>query len=385
MSNPNGLRELHITGFASLADVRLELSRTTVLVGANGSGKSNLLRALKMAPLIRTASLQRFVADVGGAAALLHYGPKHTPSLRLSLEFADDRGPVRYEAELSYAAGDRLAFKEETVLDHPAAADKAIESSLGEGHWESELGDSNGQPTGVQRASWWIARMNFFHFHDTSATSSLRPHARVEDDQYLRSDGSNLAAYLLRLANSTEHADASAWRRINHLVRRIAPAVKELAPTAVNGTAARLDWIDDRDERFGVHQLSDGTLRAISLITALGQPTERLPKFITIDEPELGLHPAAIAVLAELAHAVAPHTQVLFATQSTALLDHFDPADIVVAERRNGATEFQRLDGDALERWLEDYSMGQIFTKGVLGGVPSPVGYPHSSDSIRLS
>ena len=169
---------------------------------------------------------------------------------------------------------------------------------------------------------------------------------------------------------SEDEARGKAWRRINRFINRIAPAVKELAPTLVNGTSVRLDWIDDQDERFGAHQLSDGTLRAIALITALAQPTEQLPKFMSIDEPELGLHPAAIRVLAELARSVSRHTQVLFATQSTAFLDHFEPAEVVVVERESGTSTLRQLNEDDLASWLEDYTLSEVFDKGVIGGRP---------------
>jgi predicted ATPase len=162
------------------------------------------------------------------------------------------------------------------------------------------------------------------------------------------------------------------WRRINRLVHKIAPCIKELAPTPMgkNDDYVRLDWIDDQNERFGVHQLSDGSLRAIALITALAQPTKQLPKFIGIDEPELGLHPTAISVLIELARSVSHHTQVFFATQSTAFLDHFEPDEVIVTERKNGATKLKNLSTIELKKWLADYSLSEIFNKGVIGGRP---------------
>lgn len=80
------LERIHIEGFGSLADVTLEPGRLTGLIGANGSGKSNLLRALKMVPLMRTGSLQRFVGEAGGASALLHYGPKRTQTITIELD-----------------------------------------------------------------------------------------------------------------------------------------------------------------------------------------------------------------------------------------------------------------------------------------------------------
>lgn len=367
----DGLAEIHIEGFCSLERVRLCPGRLTVLIGPNGSGKSNLLRALRMVPLMRTASLQRFVAESGGASALLHYGPKRTQTVNVSLTFAQDARSNTYRARLGFAAGDRLMYLDEQVGYRPDPEAEEQSVSLGAGHWESQLRSERAHDdTTARTVGYWLSQLTFFHFHDTSVTSALRTYARAEDDRFLRSDGSNLAAYLHRLSVSEDSADHKAWMRINLFVRRVAPVVKELAPTPVHGSSVRLDWIDDQDERFGAHQLSDGTLRAIALITALAQPTARLPKFMSIDEPELGLHPSAIRVLAELARSVSRHTQVFFATQSTAFLDHFDPSEVVVVERESGASKLTRLDEAALEAWLEDYTLAEVFNKGVIGGRP---------------
>ncbi len=363
-----GLERVHITGFGSLSDVTLAPGRLTVLVGANGSGKSNLLRALQMVPLMRTGSLQRFVGESGGASSLLHYGPKRTQAIGVELDFVQNGHRNRYLARLGFAAGDQLMYLDEVVGFAADEAGPMRMTSLGAGHWESKLRDARTSDTTARTVDYWLSQLNFFHFHDTSLTSSLRTNARAEDDRFLRSDGSNLASYLGRLERSEDDADQKAWRRINHFVSRIAPSVKALCPTSIsNGSASvRLDWIDDRDERFGVHQLSDGTLRAIALVTALAQPTARLPRFISIDEPELGLHPAAIRIIAELARSVSSHTQVLFATQSTAFLDHFVPDEVVVVEREAGSSRLVRPDASALQDWLEDYSLSEVFEKGLL-------------------
>ena len=366
----DGLGDIHIKGFTSLADVRLQPGRLTVLIGPNGSGKSNILRALRMIPLMRTGSLQRFVAEAGGAAALLHDGSKRAQTLSVTLDFVHGERRHVYEARLGFAAGDKLMYLDESVGYQPTSDAELRTASLGAGHWESQLRSAMKSDLTARIVNDWLSQMTFFHFHDTSMTSALRMYARAADDQLLRSDGSNLAAYLRRLEQSQDEAEGKAWRRINKLVSRIAPAVKALAPTLVNESSVRLDWLDDQDERFGAHQLSDGTLRAIALITALAQPTAQLPKLMSIDEPELGLHPSAIGVLAELARSVSRHTQVFFATQSTAFLDHFEPAEVIVVEREDGASTLHRLDEAALATWLEDYSLSEIFDKGVIGGRP---------------
>lgn len=366
----DGLCELQVTGFGSLADVSIEFGRLTVLVGPNGAGKSAILRVLRMVALMRTGSLQRFVAEAGGASALLHYGPKRTKACCVRLIFAQGEHRNIYEARLGFAASDKLMFLDESVGYQATLDGELTQTSLGAGHWESELcGAKAGDPT-ARTLNYWLSQLTFFHFHDTSMSAALRTNARAADDQYLRSDGSNLAAYLQRLQQSDEDAQRKAWNRINRFVRRIVPAIKELMPTMVNGSAVRLDWIDDQDERFSAQQLSDGSLRAIALITVLAQPTARLPRFVSIDEPELGLHPAALRVIAELARSVSRHTQLLFATQSTAFLDHFEPSEVVVIEREHGATVLHRLDEAALDSWLEDYSLSEVFDKGVIGGRP---------------
>lgn len=379
-ADADGVQQIHVAGFCSLKDAVLEPGRLTLLIGPNGAGKSNLLQALRLIPLLRTRSLQKYVAGHGYAAALLHYGPKVTEAIRLAVVIKEQGFTYRYKASLAFAPDDSLYFLEE-MLELTDAEGCSSSGTLGSGHRESRLMEVSGsrsepfhsdelpEPQAVAAVNRWLARMTFYHFHDTSAQSKLRTHARREDDRYPRSDGSNLAAYLLRLKESDQDADRKSWQRINRHCRHIAPAIKELDPVAVNGSV-RLDWIDDRDERFGCHQLSDGTLRALALITVLSQPSERLPRLISIDEPELGLHPAAIALIAELCRSISRHTQIVLSTQSTELLDHFAVEEVVVVEREKGETTLKRLSEQDLRLWLEDYSLRDLYAKGVIGGSP---------------
>ncbi|MBD2548228.1 AAA family ATPase [Microcystis elabens FACHB-917] len=367
-ADADGVQQIHVAGFCSLKDVVLEPGRLTLLIGPNGSGKSNLLQVLRLIPLLRTRSLQRYVADQGFGAALLHYGPKTTEAIELAVVIRDQGVTYRYDASLAFAPDDSLYFQTENAVRLNPDATWAI-GSLGGGHRESHLLDEAYRNKTVNAVNEWLGRMTFYHFHDTSSKSKLRTHARREEDRYPRSDGSNLAAYLLRLKDSDEAADRKAWQRINRHCRHIAPAIKQLDPVAVNGSV-RLDWIDDRDERFGCHQLSDGTLRALALITVLSQPTERLPRLISIDEPELGLHPAAIALIAELCRAISRQTQIILSTQSTELLDHFMVDEVIVVEREQGETKLKRLSALDLRLWLEDYSLRELYAKGVIGGTP---------------
>ncbi len=374
---PKALTRIRVEGFRSLREVELRPGRVTVLIGPNGAGKSNLLSFLRMIPLLRTQSLGRFVGESGGASALLHYGPKATPQISLELEFSQQTGDNAYHARLGYAAGDGFVFLDEVVRFRAPGTSGAKSVSLGAGHFETRL-DAAAQEDGNKTAGtlrWLLSRMNFFHFHDTSPTSALRQSARGADHRVLRSDGSNLAAFLYRLSSSEGEEERASWRRITALLRRVAPYVKSLDPEPLHRASPesgsiRLRWTDQRDHVFDVSDLSDGTLRALALITALTQPPETLPVFVCIDEPELGLHPAAVAIFAELVRSVSPRCQVLLATQSPALLDHFTPEEVVVVEQRDGATALTRLDPIALETWLEDYRLSELYDKNILGGRP---------------
>lgn len=367
-----GLRQLVVEGFASLRSVELWPGRMTVLIGPNGSGKSNVLRVFRLLEELRRGALQRFVGSSGGAAALLHYGPKKTKLLKVAVSFGTENRFDGYEAQMEFASGDRLQLVSESLADVRDAENETarLEEPFRTGPWESGLKVARAYLTTAERVDGWLAGMRHFHFHDTSMNAALRTQAKRVDDRELHSDGGNLAALLYRLYSSNAPEEQSALRRIHQLVCRVAPAVRELVPVLDSSDSVRLDWLDDRGERFAVHQLSDGTLRAIALVTALAQPSEWLPKLISIDEPELGLHPAAIQVIADLARSISHRTQVIFATQSMAFLDHFEASEVVVAEREDGATVLRRFDERELASWLEDYSLSEIFEKGVLGGRP---------------
>ena len=128
--------------------------------------------------------------------------------------------------------------------------------------------------------------------------------------------------------------------------------------------------IRNSDKYFDASSLSDGTLRFIGLATLFLQPLEYRPSVILVDEPELGLHPYAITMLASLVNSVSQETQVILSTQSPLILDQFKPEDVLVAERIEGSTHFTRLETDKLSSWLDEYSLGQLWEKNELGGRP---------------
>lgn len=162
------------------------------------------------------------------------------------------------------------------------------------------------------------------------------------------------------------------YQRIVEHIRMVLPQFEdfELEPSIFIGDYISLNWRekDENEYLFGPGQLSDGSLRFIALAALLLQPPETMPDVIIIGEPELGLHPAAIGILAGMIRTASMHSQVILATQSTRLVDEFEPENIIVAERdsRNNSSIFRKLNHDALSEWLSVLESCHQIESGVL-------------------
>jgi predicted ATPase len=197
----------------------------------------------------------------------------------------------------------------------------------------------------------------------------MKKTADLNDNRYLKPDGTNLAAFLYYLREKHD----SSYNLIRKTVQRVAPFFDDfqLEPSKLNSDKIRLEWRNkSTDAYFDASSLSDGTLRFIALATLFLQPEDYRPSVILVDEPELGLHPYAITMLASLVRQASQKTQVILSTQSPQLLDYFQPEDVLVADLVEGGTQFTRLDSVKLDKWLEDYSLGQLWEKNELGGRP---------------
>jgi predicted ATPase len=354
------LKSVVVEGFTSIRSAEIRLRSLNVLVGANGAGKSNFIRALSMLGRIVDRDLGLFVGISGGANALMTADRTAPRLIRLRVE--SDAG--EYQAELVPAAEGALVFSDETIW----VRDTNIVTSLGRGHRESALTAS--EPAWVPAAAPLVETLRgcrVFHFHDTSRTAPVKQQGYIADNRSLKPDAANLAAVLLRLRDG----EPARYQRVVRTIRQVAPFFRdfvlepELAPDRV-----QLRWRQEgTDTDFPADALSDGTLRFICLAALLGQP--ELPGLIVLDEPELGLHPFAIVQLAEMLRAVSRDSQVLLATQSVTLMNQFELEDLIVVDRQEGSSVFERPDPEQLSEWLADYSLGELWEKNMLGGRPS--------------
>jgi predicted ATPase len=302
--------------------------------------------------------LQLYVAEQGGASAILHGGPGRTREIEAKISLSTELGEKEYEFRLSHAAGDTLIFGEE----HWSPTDR------GAGHREAKLIEESER--GDVRAVVILSLLRktvVYQFHNTSSTARMRNKWHVEDGLGLKEDGANLASFLYRLRKEEERY----YRRIVETLRLMLPffADFDLQP---EHDRLLLRWRErGSDVVFTAAQAADGMLRAMALTALLLQPEKNLPNVLILDEPELGLHPYAINVVAGLIRGVATHVQVILATQSVSLIDHFAPEEIVVVERKGAESVFRRLEEAELRDWLAEYSISELWEKNVIGGRPS--------------
>ncbi len=363
------LRRLTLKGFKSIKAIDLELNPLNILIGANGAGKSNLISFFKMLNEMMAGRFQQYIGTSGRAQSLLYFGPKITLQIEAKLEFEVSNGVDTYSVRLFHAAGDTLIFAEEIISFQEINWTFPRTDELGVGHQEAKISEAvREEKTTAKILKYLLDRCRVYHFHDTSSTADVRQSCYVGDNRWLMPDAGNLAALLLRFR---EDDGRKAYQRIVGTIRLIAPFFDDFVLEPDASHRVILNWREtDSDRVFGPHQFSDGTLRAICLATLLLQPEDELPKLIIVDEPELGLHPYALNIVADLFSKAALHTQILISTQSSSFLDNFEPEDVIAVNREGKESIFKRLNPEKLEIWLDEYSLGEVWEKNIVGGGP---------------
>lgn len=369
----DALNKLTIKGFKSIKSIEdFEMKSLNVLIGGNGAGKSNfidvfrLLRAMMelSLPGLNNVNLQSFITDGGGISDFLFNGPKITEQIEIEMLFGDNG----YRFKLAPTADENVLINDEERYYENSSAGWW---HMGSGYAKPKLlKEKNGPGVAGRRSIAYyiyeaIRSWRIYHFHDTSKTVSMRRLEIIEDSSFLRFDAANIAPFLLRL----KEEEQKSYKEIIETIRLVTPFFDDFILKPDKNEKVRLDWNQKgSDYPMRPHFFSDGTLRFICLATALLQPEP--PTTMIIDEPELGLHPYAIEILAELIEAASKKTQVIVSTQSPTLVDYFTPENIIVAVRENGASVLKKLNETELVDWLKEYSLGDLWRKNVIAGGP---------------
>lgn len=366
------LSKLTLSGYKSISGEfpqEIPLADINIIIGANGSGKSNLVSFFKMINYMMTGALQTYIGINGFAENILHFGSKKTPVMKAILEFQNEK-KIKDIYTISFAktVQDSFIFSEESI-----EYDGKI-YSLDEGHKESFF--VNGEITQLHEriVGRLLSKCRTFQFHDTSGSSKIRSTSLIGNNKYLFSDGGNVAAMLYLLKTRAEYRNF--YKRILFYVQTVFPQIEDfiIEPLPLNQNYVKLNWREkDRyDYVFGPEHLSDGTIRFIALATLLLAPPDISPNIIVIDEPELGLHPQAIDALASMVSLGSRYSQIILATHSERLLDSFDDKNVIVTEqdKQNHCSIYKCLDIDELQEWLSEYSISQLWEKNIIGGQP---------------
>ncbi len=419
----SAVKALSVSGYKSIRELRdFPLTNLNVLIGANGAGKSNFISLFRLLNEIVEQRLQLYSQVQGGADALLHFGRKTSAQIAAKFYFDSYNNQPdqfdNYEFQLVPTQDNRLLLKNEAIgcaeikiklQEQDASRRKAVESDekakaalmagaaalvlsdknpwlallgaglgyalqekafrdtpLGAGSNESALKMAQDEISLHTKKS--VNNWRVYHFQDTGDTANVKRVHASNINLRLLPDAGNLAAYLRMLYEKYPNQ----YRHIVDVIRLVAPFFDDFVHRPNNPEYVELEWtqVGRPDIPFKAHLLSDGTLRFMCLATLLLQPIDLLPDTILIDEPELGLHPYAISILADMLKQVAEKKQLIVSTQSVELVNEFTPEDIIVVEQYDGASTFNRFTTERLSGWLEAYSLGELWLQNVLGGRP---------------
>jgi predicted ATPase len=365
--------EVHINNFKSIEALNLRFNTINILIGGNGAGKSNLISYFKLLNKIIGNNLQAYVSKNSGADNMLYFGRKKSPFIASQIVFKNGDYLNSYRFILEPNTEDNFYFTSEKI-GFDKGANNWTYRDMGSGHAETKIFEHEKKNRGVQGTrsiSYYVIKafqgFKVYHFHDTSETAAVKQTGDINDNFFLREDASNLAPFLYMLSQKFP----GNFNQIEATIKLIAPFFGKfnLQPSQLNPEKIRLEWQEiGSDKYFNAHNLSDGTLRMISLATLLLQPSP--PDTIIIDEPELGLHPMAINILASLIKTASLKTQIIVSTQSVTLINQFAPENIIIVDRIDGQSSFKHINKKELSAWKDEYSLGEIWEKNLIGGRP---------------
>lgn len=368
------IASVRIQGFRSLADVTLRPGPgVTVLIGPNGSGKSNFFRFFEMVrEMARRRSLARSVALDGGVDDRLFCHGESKSRMMAEFRLETTSRAYEYVFTLERRRGDRFRLTDERLRSSSLdAGDTApwlrVEESDGDAGLvlAARAAEHPEQQETARVLADHLEAVASYQFHHTSLSSGFHIHWD-STDTVLRGDGENVASVLYALQRENNRL----YERICYTIRRLVPNFDQFVLEAERGKVL-LRWKSlGSTKTVGAHLTSDASLRLFALVTLLKTPRERLPRAILLNEPELGLHPAAVAVIGGMIRSLAHHRQVILATQSPLFVDEFGLNDIQVLDLEDGQTRIHTIAPEDYGEWLDEYSAGELWQKNLLGGNP---------------
>ena len=361
------LQEIEVEGFKSIKRLSLPMGKVNVLIGANGAGKTNFISLFNFLGELSRGRLKRYVEVEGGSERFFHFGSRQTPVMKLHVSVGLNEYFATFEPNFDK---DSLIISDEYCRFEGSKKNYPLETRNGESGL-SYITSKYGVPAYTKT---YLEDCRVYHFHDTSNYAGFKKTQNLDADHYLESDAANVAPFLYNLKESDDEDYLKSYSQIIAAIQTIAPFFDDfyLEPVGSNGSETiRLRWLHKNfDNPFSANSLSDGTARFICMAILFLQPKTLRPSTIILDEPELGLHPAALVVLADVIKSVSEETQVICSTQSVTFANQFDVDDFIIVDQENGVSKFSKPNKSELEIWLEEFGVGDIWAKNLMGGRP---------------
>lgn len=361
------LSHIKIKGFKSIQELDLEMKPINVLIGANGSGKSNFVSIFRLLENVHNQRLQTYITKNGGAERFLHFGHQITDEIAIDLKLRNNGYRVYLtkdnEKDTLFIRYDEGYWNGSLIYRQPY---RGISNNV----LESDIANSKEDIVNYSRE--YLEQCKLYHFHDTSSNAKFKTWQDINANKSLGGFSENLAPFLYKLKKDFNND----YQNIVSAVQTVAPYFQDF-DFNIESESILLRWqhVNDLSNLgFSAQTLSDGTARFICMAALFLQPKELRPATIVLDEPEIGLHPDALAVLSEIIKAVANNgSQVIISTQSVTLANFFEPDDFIVVDYEDGVSKFERFGKDKqeeLKEWLENYQMGTTWEENLIGGMP---------------
>jgi predicted ATPase len=369
------LKTIKLKNFRSFGECSVDFSNINILIGGNGSGKSNFISLFVLLNYIGKAQLNTWIKLKGGFDNIVYKGIQENDSIDIEFIFDSKKegflniyGLSLIATEVDYLIGkeyiglwDKNSYAEPYIV--------TINSMENEPKLYAYASNSSGNLSKDQYVARHIYDIikdwKIYHFDDVSPNSGKKREQNIEDGYTLQEEGDNIAAFLYFIKiNYNDN-----YQKIIEAIRLVAPYFNDfvLKPDTLNKNLIRLKWMEKGGiKEFSASLISDGTIRFICLAALLLQPF--MPEIIIIDEPELGLHPLAIKILSELIKKASVKSQIITATQSVTLLNQFKSGDIMVLDKEKEGSSINRLNKEELSEWFEGYTLGELWEANYIGG-----------------
>ena len=377
------IKQLKVEGFRSLKKVTWEPSDLNILIGPNGSGKSNLLRFLELITVAARGGLGKYIQSLGGMDAIVWDGQARNVTFMLdcieealgipdsyTLKMIPTGATYFIDRENLIAKNTQevfinRSFRKAMFKEDTGDTLQELESSEVIGRDETLLSTVSGIPfSDVPMFKAMLSRIAIYHDIRVDNGAEIRRASVTRSEKLIDPDGQNLIPVIHTLYTTNRdferNLDAGMRAAFSDEYEKLV-----FPPAADQRIQLRVRWKTLRREQSAA-DLSDGTLRFLLLLTLMLNPEPH--QVIAIDEPETGLHPAMLPIIAEYAVEAATRAQVILTTHSPQLLDAFTDKNptTTVTKWVDGETVLQNLSGDDLAYWLREYTLGTLFKSGEL-------------------